>query len=87
MNIEKKMVYSANEAKNIATDAFNAGENDMRAYFKQRPTTSADDLGRYWIQRAQHHMAILSLGRGRVGTQGSINNAVPVVIRPYEFCY
>lgn len=86
-NVEGELVYTKQQAAEIAADAFNLGEYKMRQAFKNNPQLSTVELAQIWINQAKQKMLILSKGRGRVGTTGSANaiKAAPSRL-PYVPC-
>lgn len=72
-NVEGQLIFTQNQARAIAADAFNQAEADMRKKYKSNPSLSNTQLADYWITQINTNMSDLTSKRGKAGRTGSIN--------------
>lgn len=74
------------DAKNIAADALNLAEYDVRKKYKANRNLTSGQLGEFWILRMNFHIKSMTSGSGRVGKTGAQNTNAPTLSRPYSPC-
>jgi hypothetical protein len=85
-NVEGRLLFTTRQAQQIAADALNQAEEDMRKKYKANPNLTSDQLANYWVARMNYYMLLITNNRGRAGRTGAINTANPTPISPYKPC-
>ncbi len=83
LNQSGGVIFSSNQAKVRAANAFNDGELAMRRYFKNNPNATDAELQNEWIRGAEVSLQDATYGQGRVSKYASSHPIRPVIVKSY----